>query len=413
MRNLRIDGERLWDSLMEMAKIGALPGGGCRRLALGDEDKAGRDLFVAWCEAAGCTMSVDRIGNIFARRPGRDDARPPVMAGSHLDTQPHGGKFDGVYGVLAGLEVVRALNDAGIETDAPVEIAVWTNEEGARFAPSMNGSGAFAGTYTIDESLACTDNEGLTIGQELDRIGYAGPRACPGSPVGAYFEAHIEQGPILEAEQKTIGVVLGGQGMYWYDVTVTGQDSHAGTTPMPRRRDAMAGAAAMVTAIRGLALDRAPDAVATVGEMAVSPNSRNTIAGRVDFTVDLRHPVTATLDEMAAAFRAGCQEIADVDGLELAIVQVADTPPIDFDGDCIDAVRSTAAALGYGHRDMVSGAGHDAFHLAKVAPTGMIFIPCADGLSHNEAESATAADLEAGCNVLLHAILDRAGVVSS
>jgi N-carbamoyl-L-amino-acid hydrolase len=412
MRNLRVDGGRLWDSLMEMAEIGALPGGGCGRLALSDEDKAGRDLFVAWCEAAGCTVSIDGIGNIFARRPGRDDTRPPVMAGSHLDTQPHGGKFDGVYGVLAGLEVVRALNDAGIETDAPVEVAVWTNEEGARFAPSMNGSGVFAGTYTVDQGLACTDAEGLTMGQELDRIGYAGPRPCQGNPVGAYFEAHIEQGPILEAEEKTIGVVTGGQGMYWYDVTLTGQDSHAGTTPMPRRRDAMAGAAEMITATRRLALDRAPDAVATVGEMAVTPNSRNTIPGRVDFTVDLRHPEAAMLDEMDAAFRALCGATADAFGLELTIDQVADTPPVAFDDACVDAVRTTAGALGYGHRDIVSGAGHDAFHLAKVAPTGMIFIPCADGLSHNEAESATADDLEAGCNVLLHAVLDRAGVAS-
>jgi len=412
MRNLRVDGGRLWDSLMEMAEIGALPGGGCRRLALSDEDKAGRDLFVAWCEAAGCTMSVDAIGNIFARRPGRDNARAPVVTGSHLDTQPHGGKFDGVYGVLAGLEVVRALNDAGIETDAPVEVAVWTNEEGARFAPSMNGSGVFAGVYSVDEGLGCSDADGMTMGQELDRIGYAGPRPCQGNPVGAYFEAHIEQGPILESEEKTIGVVLGGQGMYWYDMTVTGQDSHAGTTPMPRRRDAMAGAAEMITAIRGLALDRAPDAVATVGELAVSPNSRNTIPGRVDFTVDLRHPETAMLDEMDAALRALCAETADAFGLELAIVQVADTPPVAFDAACVDAVRTTAGALGYGHRDIVSGAGHDAFHLAKVAPTGMIFIPCADGLSHNEAESATVGDLEAGCNVLLHAVLDRAGVAS-
>jgi N-carbamoyl-L-amino-acid hydrolase len=412
MRNLRVDGGRLWDSLMKMAEIGALPGGGCGRLALSDEDKAGRDLFVAWCEAAGCTVSIDGIGNIFARRPGRDDTRPPVMAGSHLDTQPHGGKFDGVYGVLAGLEVVRALNDSGIETDAPVEVAVWTNEEGARFAPSMNGSGVFAGTYTVDQGLACTDAEGLTMGQELDRIGYAGPRPCQGNPVGAYFEAHIEQGPILEAEEKTIGVVTGGQGMYWYDVTLTGQDSHAGTTPMPRRRDAMAGAAEMITATRRLALDRAPDAVATVGEMAVTPNSRNTIPGRVDFTVDLRHPEAAMLDEMDAAFRALCAATADAFGLELAIDQVADTPPVAFDDACVDAVRTTAGALGYGHRDIVSGAGHDAFHLAKVAPTGMIFIPCADGLSHNEAESATADDLEAGCNVLLHAVLDRAGVAS-
>ncbi|MCP4329587.1 MAG: Zn-dependent hydrolase [Alphaproteobacteria bacterium] len=410
MRNLRVDGSRLWDSLMEMAKIGALPNGGCGRLALSDEDKVGRDLFAAWCEAAGCSVAVDRMGNIFARRPGRDDSRPPVVTGSHLDTQPHGGRFDGVYGVLAGLEVVRALNDAGIETESPIEVAVWTNEEGARFAPSMVGSAVFAGAYSLDKGLACADADGATIGAELGRIGYAGERPCGGTAVGAYFEAHIEQGPILESEDKTIGVVTGGQGLYWYDVSVGGQDSHAGTTPMPRRRDAMTATAAMIIALRDIALDHAPDGVATAGEMAVSPNSRNTIAGRVDFTIDLRHPDDAVRHAMDRALRAALERIAAEHDVEVTVEVVADTSAVVFDAECVGAVRSTAAAQGYSHRDIVSGAGHDAFFLSRVAPTAMIFVPCRDGLSHNEAEDAAPADLEAGCNILLHAMLDRAGV---
>ncbi len=411
MRNLAVDGDRLWKSLTEMAKIGALPGGGCRRLALTDEDKAGRDLFVSWCEAAGCTISIDGMGNLFARRPGRDNSKPPVVTGSHLDTQPHGGKYDGVYGVLAGLEVVRALNDAGIETESPIEVAVWTNEEGARFAPSMVGSAVFSGTYSLDKGRSCADLDGVTLGAELERLGYAGDRPSAGVPVGAYFEAHIEQGPVLEAEQKTIGVVTGGQGLRWYDVTVAGQDSHAGTTPMPRRRDAMVATAAIVAGLCSLAEGRAPDAVATVGEMTVSPNSRNTIPGRVDFTIDIRHPSDGVLAEMDEAVRVLCHRAGVEHNVEVSLDQVADTPAVVFDEDCVAAVRKTAADLNYPHRDMISGAGHDAFFLAKVVPTAMIFVPCKDGLSHNEAEEATPNDLAAGCNVLLHAMLDRAGPV--
>jgi len=407
MRNLSVDGERLWASLMEMAKIGATPKGGNRRLALSDLDREGRDLFVRWCREAGCTIRVDRMGNIFARRAGRDDRQPPVMMGSHLDTQPNGGKFDGVYGVLAGLEVLRTLNDHGYETDIPVEVAVWTNEEGARFAPSMVGSGVFAGIYPLEKGLACSDQDGRTIGEELERIGYAGAEECGGRPIGAFFEAHIEQGPILEAEGRTIGVVTGAQGLRWYDVTVTGMDSHAGTTPMDRRRDAMVGAARMVDAIDRIGAET-PDAVTTVGMVRAAPNSRNVIAGEVLFTVDARHPDPVALAAMDAAIRAACNEIAEGAGLQVSIGDVADTAPVAFDRECVDAVRQAAERAGYSHRDIVSGAGHDACFISRVAPTAMIFVPCKDGISHNETESAAPGDLAAGCNVLLQVVLDAA-----
>lgn len=409
LKNLRIDPERLWQSLMTLAEIGATPKGGCCRLALSDEDKTGRDLFVSWCRGAGCDVSVDRLGNIFARRAGRDPDLPAVATGSHLDTQPHGGKFDGAYGVLAGLEVIRTLNDHGIETAAPVEVAVWTNEEGARFAPSMIASGVFAGTYPLDFALACADVDGRTMGEELERIGYAGDEPCGARTFGAFFEAHIEQGPILERERKVIGAVTGVQGLRWYDVAVRGQDAHSGSTPMPGRRNALVGAAAMVSAVDALALEFAPDAVATVGQLDVSPNSRNTIPGDVFFSVDIRHPATEVMAEMDARLRDAFSDIARRRGLAVSVEQIAHTPPVVFDADCVDAVRRASEALGYASRDILSGAGHDACHISRVAPTGMIFVPCAGGLSHNEEESAQASDLAAGCNVLLHAMLARAG----
>ena len=411
MRNLRVDGSRLWDSLMELAQIGALPNGGVRRLAFSDEDKDGRDLFIRWCEAAGCSVTVDAIGNIFARRKGRNEDLAPVMTGSHLDTQPHGGRFDGAYGVLAGLEVLRALDDAGIETEAPVEVVAWSNEEGARFAPSMMGSGAFAGAFSLASALAHTDGDGAVAGEELTRIGYAGPEPCGGRPVGAYFEVHIEQGPILEGEDKTIGVVTGGQGIRWYDVHIKGQDSHAGTTPMDRRRDCVAGAGRLITEVREIARAR-PPGVGTVGVVDVVPGSRNTISGETLVMVDMRHPDAAVLTEMDAMLKASCAIIAQEENLEIEVTDVENEAPVRFDGDCVGHVRDAAEALGYSHRDIASGAGHDAFHLSKVAPAAMIFIPCKDGLSHTEIEDATPDHVEAGCNVLLHAVLARAGVAA-
>jgi len=408
VENLTIDSQRLWDSLMTMAEIGATQKGGVCRLALTDLDKQSRDLFIEWCESAGCRVSVDAMGNIFARRPGRNDDLPPVVTGSHLDSQPTGGKFDGAYGVLAGLEVIRSLNDASVETDAPVEVAVWTNEEGSRFAPAMMGSGVFAGLFELDDIHATTDVDGVALGEELTRIGYKG-EGCGDRPVGAYFEAHIEQGPILEAEEKTIGVVTGAQGQRWYEVTLTGMEAHAGPTPMARRRDALLGASRLVDAVNRLGHEFQPDACATVGMMQVRPNSRNVIPGEVFLTIDLRHPIDDRLSAMDAALREQAAAIAEAAKLDMAFEQILHFEATPFDPDCVDAVRNGADRFGYAHRDIVSGAGHDAVYVAKVAPSGMIFVPCEDGISHNEIENATSEDLAAGCQVLLHAMLEKAG----
>jgi len=406
-QNLRIDGDRLWRSLMEMAKIGATARGGSKRLALSDLDREGRDLFVRWCEEAGCAVTIDRMGNIFARRSGRRNDLPPVVCGSHLDTQPTGGKFDGVYGVLAGLEIIRTLNDSGYETDAPIEVSVWTNEEGSRFAPAMVGSGVYAGVFDLAYGHGRADLDGTTMGEELRRIGYLGDEPAGGRSFGAFFEAHIEQGPILEAEGKTIGVVQGIQGIRWFEVTITGAESHAGTTPMNRRKDALLGAARVIDRIHALALDFAPG-VSTVGLVRVSPNSRNTIPGSVFMTVDLRHPDDTTLIAMKARFEAALDEVRGDLGLGVASEEIWWSPAVRYDEGCIAAVRHAAVALGYSHRDIVSGAGHDAGYIARVAPVAMVFVPCKDGISHNEVEDAAPADLAAGCNVLMHAMLARA-----
>lgn len=413
MRNIRVNTERLWQSHMKMAEIGALPNGGCCRLALTDEDKAGRDLFVEWAKAAGCTIVVDRMGNIFARRVGRDTSRDPVVTGSHLDTQPHGGKFDGVYGVLAGLEVIRTLNDFGIETEAPIEVSVWTNEEGTRFPLSMVSSGVFGGKYTLDDALAIQDADGRTLGAELERIGYAGDAPCGGRTFAAFFEAHIEQGPILEAEGKTIGIVTGAQCQRWYDVSILGQDSHAGTTPMPMRRDAVFGMARMISAIEDLVAEFAPEAVGTVGEIAVVPNSRNTVPGRVDFSVDLRHPDPERMQEMHERLHRMLASLAQEFSLDLELRDLVEVPETRFDPDCIEAVRKAAEEIGHSSREMLAGAGHDAMYVSRVAPASMIFVPCEGGLSHNEAESATPVDLAAGCDVLLHAMIQKAGIAEA
>ncbi|BBK31903.1 N-carbamoyl-L-amino-acid hydrolase [Stella humosa] len=410
MENLRIDGERLWASLMEMGRIGATPKGGVCRLAATDLDRQGRDLFVRWCEEAGCTVVVDRIGNIFARRPGRNPDAPAVMTGSHLDTQPTGGRFDGVYGVLAGLEVVRTLNDADYQTEAPIEIVVWTNEEGSRFSPAMVGSGIYAGVWDLSYGLERPDNNepGKTLGGELAAIGYAGPEPVGGRPTKAYFEAHIEQGPILEDEEKVIGIVTGAQGQRWYEITVTGQEAHAGPTPMKKRRDALVASARMIDAVNRIGMANQPNACATVGFVRVSPNSRNTIPGQVFFTVDFRHPVDAVLTKMDEELRAACATFAAETGTEAEVKEFWYFPPTPFDADCVNAVREAAAQAQFPHMDIISGAGHDAVYMARVAPTGMIFVPCADGISHNEVEDAKPSDIAAGCEVLLHAMLRSA-----
>jgi N-carbamoyl-L-amino-acid hydrolase len=411
MRNLTVNGERLWASLMELAGIGATPKGGVCRLAASDLDGEARQLFIRWCEEAGCHVTVDRIGNIFARRPGRNPELPPVVAGSHLDTQPTGGKFDGAYGVMAGLEVVRSLNDLGYETEAPIEIVAWTNEEGSRFSPAMVGSGAFTGVFALDAALATRDNTApeLTLGSELERIGFAGPEAVGGRKVAAYFEAHIEQGPILEAAGLPLGIVTGAQGQRWYEVTVTGQEAHAGPTPMKRRHDALVGAARMIDAVNLIGHAHAPYACATVGFVQVSPNSRNTIPGRVFFTVDFRHPDDAVLTRMDCDLREACAAAAAAtQQLEVAVEEFWYFPPTPFDPALVAKVREAAAAQGYPHQDIISGAGHDAVYMARVAPAAMIFVPCVGGISHNEIEDAKPEDLTAGCNVLLNALLETA-----
>jgi N-carbamoyl-L-amino-acid hydrolase len=406
--NIRINGDRLWQSLMTLAKIGATEKGGVCRLALTDLDREARDLFVRWCKEAGCTVTIDKMGNIFARRPGRDESLPPVMTGSHIDTQPTGGKFDGAYGVLAGLEVIRTLNDHGTETQAPVEVVVWTNEEGSRFAPAMVASGVFGGAFDLDYALSRADTEGKTMGEELKRIGYFGDQEVGGRKVGAFFEAHIEQGPILEAEKKQIGVVQGVQGIRWYEITVTGQEAHAGPTPMKRRKDALLGASRMVGHVNRIGLEHQPYACATVGMMQVSPNSRNTIPGRVFFTVDFRHPEEAVLNRMDAALRKACEEEAKAIGLTLDLKEIWYSPPVKFARECVGAVEAAAKELGYANMPIISGAGHDAVYLSRVAPTAMVFVPCEDGISHNEVENATKDDVAAGCDVLLRAMIERA-----
>lgn len=409
--DLRVDGVRLWASLERMAQIGATPKGGVCRLALTELDRESRDLFVEWARAAGCQVRIDQVGNIFARRPGRDRDAAPVLTGSHADSQPTGGKYDGIYGVLGGLEVVRALNDANIETERPIDVVVWTNEEGSRFAPAMIASGVFAGVYTLDHALSRADRDGTTLGEALRKIGYDGAEDVGGFPVHAAYELHIEQGAILERSGHTIGVVTAGQGQRWYEVTLAGIDAHAGTTPMDLRRDALLGAARMIDFVDALGRRHAPYGRATVGMIEARPNSRNTVPGECFFTIEVRHPEPAVLDEMNNALRQELSRIAGEIGLAEQIQQIFDYAPVPFAPECIDAVRQAAVELDLSHVEIVSGAGHDACYVARVAPTGMIFIPCVGGLSHNEGEAISPVWAEAGANVLLHAVLTSAGVV--
>ena len=411
MNNLaRVNGERLWGSLMEMAQIGATEKGGVSRLALTDEDRRGRDLFVHWCEAAGCSIRVDAMGNIFARRAGRHDHLAPVITGSHGDSQPFGGKYDGIYGVLAGVEVLRSLNDLGIETDRPIEVVNWTNEEGSRFAPAMISSGVYAGVFDLEYGLSREDKSGVTIGQALQAIGYAGPHPVGGQAIHAAFELHIEQGPILEAQDITIGVVTGAQGQRWYEVELTGRSAHAGTTPMDHRLDALLGFARVVEAVNGLGREQGAEGRATVGMANIFPNSRNVVPGRVFFSVEFRHPDEAVLARQDQQLREAVAQIAEGIGLQHSVKQIFQYAPIAFDADCVEVVRASAEALGYSHRPMISGAGHDACYLNKVAPTAMIFVPCVDGLSHNEAEEISQEWSTAGADVLLQAILAKSHI---
>ncbi|HEX2553782.1 MAG TPA: Zn-dependent hydrolase [Microvirga sp.] len=406
MQNLTINPQRLWDSLMETARIGGTAKGGICRLTLTDLDREVRDWFKAQVEALGCTVTVDEVGNMFALRPGKRADVAPIAIGSHLDTQPTGGKFDGVLGVLGGLETLRTLHDLGYETNAPLMLVNWTNEEGSRFAPAMLGSGVYAGVFDRAYADAREDRQGVTFKDAIDSIGYRGEAKAGSVKFGAMFELHIEQGPILEAEGKVVGVVQGVQGMRWYEVDLTGREAHTGSTPMHLRKNALLGAARVVEAVDRIALEHAPSAVGTVGLIEAKPNSRNVIPGHVFLTVDFRHPDDAVLDRMEQKLMAAVPEIAAGIGLEADFRKVWDSPAVKFDPDCIAAVRKGTEKAGFASRDMVSGAGHDAAYIARVAPTTMIFVPCAGGLSHNEAESTTLDECAAGAQVLLNAVLE-------
>ncbi|MTD99504.1 hydantoinase/carbamoylase family amidase [Paracoccus sp. YIM 132242] len=408
---MRVDGERLWDSLMQMARIGPGVAGGNNRQTLTDADAEGRALFRRWCEDAGMTMGLDRMGNMFMRHEGAEPDLDPVYIGSHLDTQPTGGKYDGVLGVLSGLEVIRSIRDMGITTRRPIVVVNWTNEEGTRFAPAMLASGVFAGVLTEDYANSRTDADGKRFGDELDRIGWRGDEAPGARPIHAMFEYHIEQGPILEAENKQIGVVTHGQGLWWLQVTLTGKDAHTGSTPMSMRVNAGLGMARIIEAVHRIAMEHQPDAVGAVGQANVWPNSRNVIPGRAVFTVDFRSPDLAKLTAMRARLEDEAPKIAADLGLGITIEPVGHFDPVAFDPGLVETVRAAAERLGYSHRDIVSGAGHDACWIAKVAPTVMIMCPCVDGLSHNEAEEISPEWASAGADVLLHAVLDAAEVV--
>ncbi|MEQ8341812.1 MAG: Zn-dependent hydrolase [Marinovum algicola] len=408
--NMTVDGDRLWDSLMEMARIGPGVAGGNNRQTVTDEDGEGRALFQRWCEAAGCSMGLDQMGNMFARREGSDPEALPVYVGSHLDTQPTGGKYDGVLGVLGGLEILRTLNDLDIRTRHPIVVTNWTNEEGTRFAPAMLASGVFAGVHAQDWAYDREDHDGKKFGDELARIGWKGEEEVGARKMHAFFELHIEQGPILEAEGKDIGVVTHGQGLSWTQVTVTGKESHTGSTPMPMRKNAGLGMARILDKVDEIAWSHKPDAVGAAGHIEVFPNSRNVIPGKAVFTVDFRSPELAVIEDMEARLRKEAQAICDEMGLEVAFEKVGGFDPVTFDEGCVTAVRAAAERLGYSHRDIISGAGHDACWINRVAPTAMVMCPCVDGLSHNEAEEISKAWAKAGADVLLHAVVETAGI---
>ena len=408
--NLRINGDRLWDSIHQMAKIGPGVAGGNNRQTLTDADAEGRNLFKLWCEDAGCPVSVDAMGTMFATRPGTDPDALPVYVGSHLDTQPTGGKYDGVLGVLGALEIIRTLNDFNIQTKHPIVVTNWTNEEGTRFAPAMLASGVFAGIHDLDWAYDRTDAEGIRFGDELVRIGWKGSEEVGTRKMAAFFELHIEQGPILEAESIDIGVVTHGQGLSWTQVTVTGKESHTGSTPMPMRRNAGLGMAQILTLVDEIAWSHKPDAVGAVGHIDVYPNSRNVIPGKVVFTVDFRSPSKDVISDMVAKLKSGAKKICNNLNLDVTFENVGGFDPVTFDDNCIKAVREAAERLGYSHRNLISGAGHDACWINHVAPSAMVMCPCVAGLSHNEAENIFPEWATAGVNVLLHAVIETAGI---
>ena len=409
-KNFRVNGDRLWESIMEMAKIGPGVAGGNNRQTLTDDDAKGRELFKSWCEKEGLAMGLDTMGNMFARREGTDPNAIPVKVGSHLDTQPTGGKYDGVLGVLGGLEIIRTLNDLDIKTKHPIEIVNWTNEEGTRFAPPMLSSGVFASMHTEEWAYNREDSEGKKFGDELKRIGWRGEEPVGERKLHAFYELHIEQGPILEDENVDIGVVTHGQGLNWLQVTLVGKESHTGSTPMPKRVNAGLGMARITQLVDEIALSHAPHAVGAIGHIDVYPNSRNIIPGKVVFTVDFRHPNKEVIQDMEDRMRKGAADIAEKIGLTMDIEKVGNFDPVEFDKDCVEKVRDAAKTLGYSHMNIVSGAGHDACWINRVAPTAMIMCPCVDGLSHNEAEEITKEWSTAGADVLFHAVVNTAEI---
>ncbi len=411
-QNLKINGDRLWDTIHELAEIGPGVAGGNNRQTLTDADNEGRHLFKKWCDAAGLEMGVDKVGTMFATRPGTDPDALPIYVGSHLDTQPTGGRYDGVLGVLSALELVRTLNDLDIKTRHPIVVTNWTNEEGTRFAPAMLASGVFAGEHELDWAYDRVDAEGKTFGDELKRIGWVGDEEVGARKMHAYFEYHIEQGPILEAEDKLIGVVTHGQGLWWLEVTVTGKDSHTGSTPMPMRKNAGLGMARMTELVHQIAMKHQPRAVGAIGHCDVYPNSRNVIPGKVVFTVDFRSPDLETLTAMRAEFEEKAPKIAEELGLGVSIEVSGHFDPVAFDPKLVASVRKAAEELGYSHMDIVSGAGHDACWMNRITPTTMVMCPCVDGLSHNEAEDISKEWATAGADVLLRAVLETAEVVA-
>jgi N-carbamoyl-L-amino-acid hydrolase len=410
--NLKVNGQRLWDSLMEMAKIGPGIAGGNNRQTVTDEDSEGRHLFQDWCTAAGCTMGVDTMGNMFARREGTDPDALPVYVGSHLDTQPTGGKYDGVLGVLSGLEIIRTMNDLDINTKHPIVVTNWTNEEGTRFAPAMLASGVFAGIHAQDWAYDREDAKGLKFGDELARIGWKGDEPVGERKMHAFFELHIEQGPILEAENKQIGVVTHGQGLSWTQVTITGKESHTGSTPMPMRKNAGLAMARVLEKVEEIALSHAPNAVGAAGHIDITPNSRNVIPGKAVFTVDFRCPDLAVIQDMESRLKTEATAITDAMGMTVEFEKVGGFDPVTFDETCVRAVRSAAERLGYSHMNLISGAGHDACWINRMYPTAMVMCPCVDGLSHNEAEEISQDWATAGTDVLFHAVIETAEIVS-
>ncbi|NBD31356.1 MAG: hydantoinase/carbamoylase family amidase [Alphaproteobacteria bacterium] len=409
--NLKIDSERLWGSIMEMAKIGPGVAGGNNRQALTDADSEGRHLFQTWCTEAGGTMGVDDMGTMFARFEGTDPDALPVYVGSHLDTQPTGGKYDGVLGVLAGLEIIRTMRDLGLKTRRPIVVTNWTNEEGTRFAPAMLASGVFAGVLDRDWAYARTDAKGLRFGDELQRIGWKGDEPTGSRKMHAFFELHIEQGPILEAEGKRVGVVTHGQGLRWIECTVTGKGQHTGSTPMYLRRNAGRALARVTELVHEIAMQHQPNAVGAIGHIDVYPNSRNIIPEKVVFTIDFRSHVQEVLDAMVAELNARAPGLCADIGVKFASDLVGFFDPPAFDETLVGRVRDAAERLGYDHMDVISGAGHDACWINRLFPTTMVMCPCVDGLSHNEAEEIFPEWAEAGANVLMHAVLETAEVV--